>query len=57
MNDDCLGFIVGVIAGVLLCFILGYHSLKSTHDKEIISNACEWIYENESLETYVEYCK
>ena len=54
--------IVAVLIVVTFFFGLGAYigyqvGLPTKTEKEIITKACEYIYENESLEVYTKYCK
>lgn len=53
-----------ILIGILCLFVflggvlMGAEAMQPTEQQtEIIKKACEYIYENEPLETYTQYCK
>lgn len=53
-----LGTILGIFVGFMITFIVMFDEGIDTQNKqELITEACEHIYENEPLEVYTQYCK
>ena len=53
-----------ILIGILCLFVflggvlMGAEAMQPTEQQvEILNKACEYIYENEPLETYTQYCK
>lgn len=57
-DEEILVPLVVITFFFCLGMTLGYQvGLPTKPEKEIVTKACEYIYENESLEVYTKYCK